>query len=217
MNNPRENIKYDIPKEWIINFKKGLCPVCGKTKFEFDKNMKVYCSKKCQIEYSARIYTWQSLVDKILNEKGKVCVKCGITDIRYTINQKENKKLVIEKYIEEHPELVELKRKELMDKAEMYYQLALKFDEIIKSKEYEKLDWNCKIDIPYDLYKKFDNNYINFEVDHKVAVCNSGDFWDENNLQVLCYTCHKEKTKIDLKIKGERNENKEKNNKSYFT
>ena len=37
-----------------------------------------------------------------------------------------------------------------------------------------------------------------FEVDHIVAVSLGGDMWDEDNLQVLCYTDHKKKTKKDM-------------------
>ena len=36
------------------------------------------------------------------------------------------------------------------------------------------------------------------EVDHKLAIMNSGEMWDENNLQVLCHKCHLRKTRADL-------------------
>lgn len=39
----------------------------------------------------------------------------------------------------------------------------------------------------------------NLEVDHIIAICNGGEEWDEENLQVLCNSCHKLKTKEDLK------------------
>ncbi len=79
MVNPRENIKYDIPKEWVENFKRGCCPVCAKTKFEFDKGMKVYCSPKCRKLYGDRIYTWQEKRDEIINKRGEKCKKCKRT------------------------------------------------------------------------------------------------------------------------------------------
>ncbi len=44
-------------------------------------------------------------------------------------------------------------------------------------------------------------NRENLEVDHIIAIVNGGDQWNENNLQVLCNNCHKEKTKLDLKRK----------------
>ena len=43
--------------------------------------------------------------------------------------------------------------------------------------------------------------YDTFEVDHIKAIMNGGESLDKDNLQVLCYTCHKEKTKEDFKIK----------------
>jgi len=184
MVNPRENIKYDIPKEWIENFKKGCCPVCGKTKFEFNKGMKVYCSKKCRNLYSERIYTWQERRDKVLKERGEKCEKCKKTKEQLTKYMEEYKKKRKEEYILEHPEVLELERKRLMDQAEETYQKALNLtaDDIYV----------------YDL-KKLPYSYNTFEIDHKKAVALGGDMFDEKNLQVLCYTCHKEKTKEDMK------------------
>jgi len=203
MPNPRENIKYDIPKEWVENFKKGCCPVCGKTKFEFDKGQKVYCSKKCAEEYGERIYTWQQLVEKILEKRGKKCEKCGNTSSKKEKEFMRLKKETIINYIESHPELIELKRKELMDKAEEYYQKALKYDEYVESlkgkeDKYSDLDWDMRVDIPYEVTNKFEYPRIGFEIDHIKAVINGGDMWDEKNLQVLCDECHKKKTKEDM-------------------
>ena len=185
--NPRENIKYDIPKEWIKNFKKGLCPVCAKTKFEFDKGMKVYCSPKCRKEYSKRIYTWEGLRYRIIKKRGKKCVKCKKTEQQLTKEKEDYKENSRKEYIKNHPEILEQRRKELMDEAEEKYQKALNLKaEDLHLWEYEK-------ELPY--------NYDTFEVDHIIAVVNGGDFWDEKNLQVLCYTCHKKKTKKDIKKK----------------
>ena len=36
------------------------------------------------------------------------------------------------------------------------------------------------------------------EVDHKLAIMNGGEMWNEDNLQVLCHRCHLRKTKSDL-------------------
>lgn len=33
------------------------------------------------------------------------------------------------------------------------------------------------------------------EVDHVVPVKNGGEFWDDNNLQALCKSCHSRKTR----------------------
>ena len=40
-------------------------------------------------------------------------------------------------------------------------------------------------------------NNVGVEVDHKIAIMNGGDEFDKENLQVLCYQCHKDKTRID--------------------
>lgn len=191
--NPRANINYDIPKEWVDNFKKGLCPVCGKTKFEFDPGMRVYCSKKCKVEYSKRICTWQEVVHKILTERGYKCVKCGKTRDQLSLEKETFKIEGKKKFIESHPEILEHERKEIMDQCEALYQKAinLKPEDIYISKyEYVELPELS----PY---------YDSMEVDHIKAVCNGGDQWDEKNMQVLCYTCHKEKTANDIKLKTE--------------
>ncbi len=195
MVNPRENIKYDIPKEWVENFKKGCCPVCAKTKFEFNKGMKVYCSPKCRIEYSKRIFTWQGLSTKIRNDRGEKCQKCGNTKEIFDKRQKKTKTKTYIDYLKEHPELIELKRKELMDKAENYYKKAQMLGEI---KDYSEEDYDIRPDVPYEIIKG-DDKWLSFEVDHIIAVAFGGDFWDEENLQVLCSECHKEKTKKDAK------------------
>ena len=187
--NPRENIKYDIPKEWIKNFKKGCCPVCAKTKFEFDKGMKVYCSPKCRKEYSKRIYVWQDLRDKIIKERGEKCVKCKKTEKQLSKEKKDYKKNNRKEFLKNHPEILEKRRKELMDEAEEKYQQALNL------KEEDINIWG------YGEEKELPWAYNTFEVDHILAVVNGGDMWDENNLQVLCYSCHKEKTKEDIKVK----------------
>lgn len=183
--NPRENIKYDIPKEWVKNFKRGLCPVCAKTKFEFDKVMKVYCSPKCREEYSKRIYTWQGLRDRILEERGEKCIKCQKTEKQLSKEKGDYKKNSRKEYLKNHPEILEQRRKELMEESEEKYQEALN----LKAEDLHL--WGHEKELPYQ--------YDTLEVDHIVAVCNGGDFWDQTNLQVLCYTCHKKKTKEDIK------------------
>jgi len=212
MVNPRENIKYDIPKEWVENFKKGCCPVCAKTKFEFDKGMKVYCSKKCRIEYSKRIFTWQEKRDNVIKCRGEKCQKCGNTKEIFDKRNKKIKTKIYMDYLKEHPELVELKRKELMDKAENYYKKAQMLDGI---KDYSEEDYEIRPDVPYEIIKGNDK-WLSFEVDHIIAVALGGDFWDEANLQVLCSICHKEKTKKDAKKIAElrKKEKKLKNNKT---
>ena len=42
---------------------------------------------------------------------------------------------------------------------------------------------------------------VKLEVDHKVALCNGGEMWDEDNLWALCHNCHVAKTNEDMVIK----------------
>jgi 5-methylcytosine-specific restriction endonuclease McrA len=42
-------------------------------------------------------------------------------------------------------------------------------------------------------------SYGYLEVDHIVPIALGGDMWEDSNLQVLCRSCHKEKTKQDMK------------------
>ena len=39
----RQLFKNDVPELWRKRGIAGLCPVCGKTKIEFDKSMIIYC------------------------------------------------------------------------------------------------------------------------------------------------------------------------------
>lgn len=203
MNNPRENIKYDIPNEWLQNFKEGCCPVCGKTKFEFDKGMRIYCSEKCRKTYSKHILTWGELKDRIIKEKGERCNKCHITKETYEKKLDEDCHNKIVEYLKTHPEIIELQRKEWLELSEKYYKLAFDLDKVIqdiiaRKINYYSLEHNERIDIPYEVTNRYDTRSLCFEVDHIKAVCNGGNIWDENNLQVLCTKCHKEKTIKDL-------------------
>ena len=52
--------------------------------------------------------------------------------------------------------------------------------------------------------KKFDscikcNSKSQLQVDHIIAIMNGGKAFEEENLQVLCYPCHKSKTLTDFK------------------
>ena len=50
----------------------------------------------------------------------------------------------------------------------------------------------------------------NLEVDHIIPVAITGKVFDKDNCQVLCNTCHKKKTKKDLKkIKNHKNNQEE--------
>jgi 5-methylcytosine-specific restriction endonuclease McrA len=56
------------------------------------------------------------------------------------------------------------------------------------------------------------NSKHNLEVDHIIPVAITNKVFDKENLQTLCYGCHKQKTKKDLKkIKNHKNNQEELN------
>jgi len=183
----RSQIKYDIPDEWIKNRDKGLCPVCAKTKDEFEPRRQVYCSQKCADKYQSKIITWQELREKIFKRDGKVCVDCGfdeanIEETNKKIYEKAKKEWATKERIKEIKitilkEIAELEGylnddKKLIEEKGHYYGMPSK--------------WECRVD-------------KDFHVDHIKAIVNGGDQWDEENLQVLCSGCHKKKTAKDMK------------------
>ncbi len=42
--------------------------------------------------------------------------------------------------------------------------------------------------------RQFKESINNLEVDHIKEIAAGGDMWDKENLQTLCYSCHKKKT-----------------------
>lgn len=71
----REQIRINIPKEYLDNAAKGLCKVCGKEKHLFDKGMKKYCSDECKWKYNDCFLKYSSLRDFQLFKEDKC--KCG--------------------------------------------------------------------------------------------------------------------------------------------
>lgn len=197
----RPMMKNDIPEHWTQRAKAGLCPVCGKDPSEFEKNMRVYCSVKCREEYASKYVWWTDAREKILKRDGRFCAKRGITPeddyARLDIILKNTRRTVIL----ENKDLIESYRHDALIK------LSEDFE-----KDYQKimdddsfLGW-IKHKLPDDARKKLSSvNFrrMVFEVDHIKAICNGGDPWDEDNLQVLCKRCHKAKTKADLIAKSE--------------
>jgi len=188
---------YPIPEEWIKRRTAGLCPVCGKEKSQFAKGRKVYCSTKCADLMAEKFQTWGSLRDSII-DASPICVKCGITQEKF--NEKEEKRIdkewqaLMKKYAKE---IEEEKLEQLLIK-EKYYLGEIEEVEKADYKEYwvqrviEKLEG--KENMP-----KYAERWKGFEVDHIIPVSQEGDQWDKKNLQVICYDCHKKKTKQDLK------------------
>jgi len=211
MVNHREPLKNDVPELWRQRAKAGLCPVCGKTKEQFKKGMRVYCSEKCRDEYASKFTFWSELRKKILDRDGNKCATCKITTEKLKSIREETKKKIIKewlsnpdniKLLEEHrdTQLVEWSKqwderyKSLMD------------DEWLLTHHY----WEMTGKNNHDLFKGKIPDRVTFDVDHIKALCNGGDMWDESNLQVLCNECHKKKTKSDL---NERKRLKNKNTK----
>lgn len=95
----RELIKNDVPTLWRKRAKAGLCPVCGKTKPEFDKGMIVYCSKKCRDKYASHYEIWQRLREKILKRDNYTCQECGINAEKAKEDWKKSKLDVLNKFL----------------------------------------------------------------------------------------------------------------------
>jgi 5-methylcytosine-specific restriction endonuclease McrA len=183
----RQTIFYDIPPEWRENAKKGLCPVCGKHKAEFQKLMRVYCSPEHRDEYNARIFTWASFRDRILQERGKKCENCGIDETTEVKNRIDAKKKALREWAQKNQEVIELERARLFDQAEEAYRKA--FDE-----EYI-INRSC----PDEMQIRSWHESPKYELDHKLAIVNGGEMFDVNNVQVLCGECHKKKTTEDVR------------------
>ena len=190
----REEIKKDYTQEEANNLEVGKC-WCGKPKAEFDKGMKVYCSKEHYREWYSRTVTWSVFKDEILDKRGKKCVECN------TIPEDKNKHFQQaldewHKKIRSIPNLQkriqEIRIKELNELEEKYQNL-MNDDYIIE----HELRYELRDELGW---KPSENEYeVRYEVDHIHAVALGGEMWDEKNLQILCYDCHKNKTKEDMK------------------
>ncbi|MFQ5786576.1 MAG: HNH endonuclease [Thermodesulfobacteriota bacterium] len=197
----RKDIFYDIPDEWIINRNKGLCPVCAKTKDEFEKNRKIYCSQKCSDEYGSKIYVWQTLRDEFLKEKGEVCNECGITEKKLNEEKKQKIKDAQEKFKKNCKEKIEYEKKEIMEEIDKLHKMLFDDDLLLEDRGYLMGYPSSRgisfVDIGFQ--------HRSFEVDHIIAIANGGNQWDKSNLQVLCNICHKKKTAKDIgKLKHKR-------------
>lgn len=191
MQKMREQIFYDIPREWIENRNHKLCPVCAKTKNEFEKGRKVYCSEKCQKEFNSKILIWSNFKNQFLQDNGEKCVKCSITKDDFNKEKKEKLAILQQEYISTHREQIEHLKTEISNEIESLAQMLDDEDKLMKSRGHYLHDFPSE-------YRYTEN--ISFEVDHIVALKNGGKMWDKHNLQVLCNKCHRKKTNIDLKI-----------------
>jgi len=191
----REPTKNDYTEDELLNLKNGNC-WCGKPRKEFDKGMRIYCCKNHREDWYYRTAYWSTVRAIYLEKNGEKCKKCGLDK---EMMDKDLKKQVIDwkKNI-----LADPKSKFLLDEERIRKLRNIETD-------YERaMDDEHIFDSVFDVYYQVDNferkpdkyhKSLTFEVDHKIAVALGGDQWDEKNLQVLCTTCHKEKTAIDMK------------------
>lgn len=72
----RIQMRIKIPEKYKENERRGLCKVCGKTKEEFEKLRRVYCSEKCARRYQKCFMSWVEFRKKII-KKTPYCKECG--------------------------------------------------------------------------------------------------------------------------------------------
>jgi len=189
----RDQILFDIPQEWRDNLKVGHC-WCGKPRSEFDKGQRIYCSESHSIEYAKRIKYWSIFKDEFLDKVERVCQKCGMTEKQFD-NQEEKRE--IEHYkllIIENKEAIESERAKLLVDCDRHYKAIMDDVYVLQNMSYHTRD------VFGSTYERFWKQHFRIDVDHKIAVGLGGEMWDESNLQALCVDCHKEKTKIDIKL-----------------
>lgn len=191
-------MQHNVPKEWLENRELGLCPVCAKSKEEFNKGRKIYCSSECSKKYAECFISWQEYKNRLLDNP--VCAMCGLTQTSFEKSQKERLKKHNKELAEKYKDQIEAKKLELLREAEKEF---LKKIEEIKNMSIN--DWEISSMLRNEFDEKLKEDYTwrsFFDVDHIVAITNGGDMWDKQNLQVLCIDCHKKKTKEDMKAKG---------------
>jgi len=195
---PREAMKDDYTQEEINNLESGKC-WCGKPRTEFDKLMRVYCSKKHRTDWYNRTITWSVFKNEVLDEKGKICAVCGCTPDSL---KKKGKQSFLDwmqliKNNKKAMEIIEKERIKQLNDLEEKYQKIMSDDYLIKYELSHRYS-----DLPDGLPSAPDDDHWTgdrFEVDHIKAVSLGGDMWDKNNLQILCSTDHKKKTAEDMK------------------
>jgi len=200
----RESVRTDYTEDEIKNLESKKC-WCGKPRSEFDKGMRVYCTKQHRSEWYLRTETWSSFKDTFLSKKEKICAKCGCTPESLKKDEKSEYKdwLKLVKNSPEAMKIVQEARLKKLEDVEKLYQQAMDDDYLIKWEFGYR--YSDKVEGIPESPKE--NSFISerFEVDHILAISLGGDEWNEKNLQVLCYADHKIKTKSDMsKLKAKR-------------
>ena len=190
----RETIKNDVPEIWRQRSRAGLCPVCGKTFEEFDKGMKVYCSRKCRDEYAEKFTHWEEMRDKILERDNHTCKKCNITVEKARKRNKDLEYKRLLKWAEENRDIINHKRDEKLMKLSKGFEEE--YNDIMDDSIF--LHTHTFWDETKDLMRGIKKFGAANDVDHIVPVALGGDMWDEKNMQTMCSDCHRKKTKKDM-------------------
>ncbi len=204
--NPTEiSQELKMSKQWIMNKEKGLCPVCGKNQIEFDKGQKIYCSQKCNKEYSKCFLSWQDICQQIFKERGKICKQCNKREQESRSLTQEEKKAKLIDWAKNNKDRIEHQRGIEMVRLDNWFKE--KYDEIMDDAHIAEtaLSWEEREKLVGSSYTP----EIRMEVDHIKALINGGAMWDKENLQVLCPKCHNVKTKQDMADYRQRKKNDE--------
>lgn len=204
----RESMRNEVPPEWAERRTKGLCPVCGKDKTQFEKGLRAFCSQDHRTQYNNCFTTWSELRKKILKRDNHTCQSCGFQDynrdmdrqlrkdfemkkLKKWLENPENKKILQtmrEKRIIELDEQYSENYKEIMDDWGLIHRSRGSYNE-----EFHDICLNLKL-TPQEEREALPE----LQIDHIQAITNGGAMWDEKNLRTLCANCHLKKTKKDL-------------------
>jgi len=187
----RDQIKVDIPNDWMENMKHGRC-WCGKDHTKFEKGQKFYCNQQHASDYSKRIQYWSNFKDHALERDNNTCVKCGTNEKLFKAEQDKLEKQFYKEQAKLYPKAIEASRSIKLKELQEEYENIMDDGYVM-----QHIHWKVTetYNVPRIYYEK---QYFGLEVDHKKPVALGGDMWDIDNLQTLCYGCHKVKTKEDM-------------------
>ena len=191
----RQQFKNDVPEEWRRRERAGLCPVCGKSKPQFDKGQRVFCTVKCREAYAKKYTFWSIVREKILKRDDHTCAECGINSDRFYDDEKNRKQQILTEWIKFNKEQIDMWRDEALVSLDERYRED--YDKIMN--DLLLADRKMDYDMKEKLFKGVRWRPPSMEVDHRIAVALGGDMWDEDNLRCLCTECHKKKTREDRK------------------